>query len=224
MFEISNVKVPGGALLSFKCETIEQLFEQANFLQSMPQVCPLDGSETIFSYRVDDENNSYYAVISLTNPQYSYKYGKRKGTQQLFPKGWFEYDLASRQSWRWYNGRWYEHDEDGKPILNKPRPSADRVTNPALAVLDNELAAILPTKDVVVRRESNQEDVRFQAAQKIFDDLGLSLYAAQWTQVARHNTERVTSGKETDWRKLTLEQLNKLTKGMRDLQGKRQPA
>ena len=57
-----------------------------------------------------------------------------------------------------------------------------------------------------------------------FDALGQELYGDQWTQVSRHNIERITGGKATESGALTTEQIQKLVDGMKGLQRKRAQA
>ena len=223
MYQISNVKIPGGALISFECDTEEEVFRRMNFFQQMPHVCPIDNSETIYFYRKDDEGNSYCSIVSAAHPQYSFKFGKRRGVEkELFPKGWYEYDAANKCNWYWRDGSWFAVDEDGKPLWDKPRPGskAQRTPEPAMQQLDAEIAAILPTETATVR----EVEPGWEARWKTFDAVGLELYGPQWSQVARHNAERISDGRETDPKRLTVAQLDKMILGMRQLKAKRQPA
>jgi len=54
-----------------------------------------------------------------------------------------------------------------------------------------------------------------------FDQLGQELYGEQWSQVSRHNVERITGGKANESGSLTTEQIQKLVDGMKKLQRKR---
>lgn len=54
-----------------------------------------------------------------------------------------------------------------------------------------------------------------------FDELGKALYGEQWTQVSRHNVERITGGTAIDSTALTTEQIQKLVDGMKKLDSKR---
>lgn len=55
-----------------------------------------------------------------------------------------------------------------------------------------------------------------------FGELGKELYGDQWTQVSRHNAERVSDGQASDPGKLTVDQLQKLITGLESLKKKRQ--
>jgi hypothetical protein len=121
VFKMSDVKVPGG-VLSFDVETLEELFQRASLIQSMPAVCPIDGSDTCLNY-MEIDDNPYYSVRSVQNPQYSYKYGRKKAGGALFPKGWYEYDPVNKCQWFWRDGQWYAvSSEDSTPLFDKPRP------------------------------------------------------------------------------------------------------
>lgn len=225
MYQISNVKIPGGALISFECDTEEEVFRRMNFFQQMPHVCPIDGAETIYFYRKDDEGNSYCSIVSAAHPQYSFKFGKRKGiAKELFPKGWYEWDSANKCNWYWRDGQWFAVDEeDSKPLWDKPRPG-NKAQRAVTSSADIDRVLDETAQGEVSQGELTQEEILFKVAQQIFDDLGQSLYNQQWTQIASHNTWRITDGKESDWRKLTREQLNKLTDGMKKLERPRRPA
>lgn len=221
MYQISNVKIPGGALISFECDTEEEVFRRMNFFQQMPHVCPIDGAETIYFYRKDDEGNSYCSIVSAVHPQYSFKFGKRRGVEkELFPKGWYEYDSAAKCNWYWRDGQWFAVDEDGKPLWDKPRPGSKRVvTSPADIdrVLDEAAQG-----EVSQNGPHVQEDMAHRVAYKIFDDLGQSLYNQQWTGIAKRNAGRASNGRTEDPRSLTLEELNKLSEGLRKVMQEKQ--
>lgn len=57
-----------------------------------------------------------------------------------------------------------------------------------------------------------------------FDELGQALYGEQWTRVRDHNVQRISGGKAKDSGALTVEQIQKLIKGMQKLQRQRQVA
>jgi hypothetical protein len=61
----------------------------------------------------------------------------------------------------------------------------------------------------------NEKSLREQ-----FDELGAIFYGAQWALVARHNVERITSGKFTSADDLTNDQMRRLVDGMHKLQSK----
>jgi hypothetical protein len=55
-----------------------------------------------------------------------------------------------------------------------------------------------------------------------FDDLGKDLYGKGWSQVCRHNVERISGGQTTDAGQLNTEQVQKLINGLHLLKAKRQ--
>jgi hypothetical protein len=54
-----------------------------------------------------------------------------------------------------------------------------------------------------------------------FEQLGSELYGEEWAQVCRHNVERISQGQTGDAADLTLEQLQKLIDGLKQLKRKR---
>jgi hypothetical protein len=213
MYQISNVKIPGGALISFECDTEEEVFRRMNFFQQMPHVCPIDNSETIYFYRKDDEGNSYCSIASAQNPQHSYKFGKRKGiAKELFPKGWYEWDAPNQCNWYWRDGSWFAVDDDGKPLWDKPRPgskaAAQRTPEPAMQQLDAEIAAILPTQTATVR-EVAPDPVLLGAARRIFDDTGLDAYGPGWTKKRLEVAKWASGDRTTDYMQLSVGELNR---------------
>jgi hypothetical protein len=65
---------------------------------------------------------------------------------------------------------------------------------------------------------SSDDDTELRS---LFDSAGVSLYAEQWPQIAKHNAERVSGGAISDPAQLTSQHIRTLLKGMEKLQGKR---
>lgn len=71
-----------------------------------------------------------------------------------------------------------------------------------------------------VASQSNPVD----ALRAQFEEIGAKLYGEQWTQVRRHNSERISEGATADPAHLNTEQLQRLIDGMKALQRKRTQA
>jgi hypothetical protein len=71
---------------------------------------------------------------------------------------------------------------------------------------------------------AREQDEALTALRQQFAQLGSELYGDQWPQVRRHNVERITAGQSSDADELTLEQLQKLIDGMKQVKRKRRSA
>jgi len=78
--------------------------------------------------------------------------------------------------------------------------------------------------DDVLSERPSLEGTALEPLRQQFDQLGQELYGEQWSQVSRHNVERITGGKANESGSLTTEQIQKLVDGMKKLQRKRRAA
>lgn len=101
-FTIPNL--PGGMQITCSAESQKEAIREAHFWQSLPTVCPIDGTSTIFCHR-EPKDNSYYSVISTGFPQYEYKIGQHKNGITLFAKEeWVIYD-GEKETVVWNKGK-----------------------------------------------------------------------------------------------------------------------
>ncbi len=137
------------------------------------------------------------------------------------PSSWVEFDKDSKQftpqGKAKLEGLIVQHY---RRAIGEAQSKTSRTPEPETNKLDAEIAAILPTETATVR----EVEPGWEARWKTFDAVGLELYGPQWSQVARHNAERISDGRETDPKRLTVAQLDKMILGMRQLKAKRQPA
>lgn len=132
-FTIPNL--PGGMQITCSAESQKDAIREAHFWQSLPTVCPIDGTPTIFCYR-EPKDNSYYSVISTGFPQYEYKIGQHKNGITLFAKEeWVIYD-GEKETVVWNKGKLtpagerlvhkqaQAHPTQPSPAKDTPPPSA----------------------------------------------------------------------------------------------------
>jgi len=91
----------------------------------------------------------------------------------------------------------------------------------AAATLDETLNGNGPSTSDVLSGQPSPEGTVLEPLRQQFDQLGQELYGEQWSQVSRHNVERITGGKANESGSLTTEQIQKLVDGMKKLQRKR---
>lgn len=210
-------------------QTAQEVWQRAAFWHSLPTVCPVDGSPVRFGY-ANRGGYDFHFLESTGERRYEFPFGTDLESKSLFPGKVTKFPDGTKktvQKWTYWdaeNEREVIVWQDGRLIVDgavsKAPAQRVQVTSPA----DIDLVLDETAQGEVSQGELTQEEILFKVAQQIFDDLGQSLYNQQWTQIASHNTWRITDGKESDWRKLTREQLNKLTDGMKKLERKRQPA
>jgi len=121
----------------------------------------------------------------------------------------------------------------GKDDANQePEQTAQRPSEPegeqAAESVQNSVASQPETPDTPPNGKLNGHNEDAYAAnegldplRQQFDQLGQELYGEQWSQVSRHNVERITGGTANESRVLTAEQIQKLVDGMKKLQRKR---
>lgn len=228
MYRMRDVKVPGGTL-EFEAETIEQVFEQATLLASMPLYCPIDGSDTALD-KAEYDGYVYYSVRSLENPQYSFRYGARKEGKGLFPKGWYEYDAVNKCQWFWKDAKWYAvNKEDGSPLFDKPRPGSGGLKEqaPTNAELDKQppMATDPGQRLPLVQPEAGKPPAhgpQWMERYEVMNTAGIQLYGAgRWTEDCKRVVSKI-SGRETeDVNRMTVAQLDRIIIWLHELQAQR---
>lgn len=112
---------------------------------------------------------------------------------------------------------WVEYDATVKQFTEKAKAKLEGI----IVQHYRRTMASEPSSDQVETTETvqvTQVDASNLLAQ--FETLGKQLYGDQWTQVSRHNVERITGGQSTDCASLTTEQIQKLVDGMKKLDKK----
>ena len=206
---------------TFDCEvegaTAQEAWKEAAFWQSLPRICPVDQTPVRFGY-AKRGGYDFYFLESTGTPRYEFQFGTDVDSKQLFP------------------GKVRGQGKDKRTVQEWAYWDAEREVQ-VVAWRDGQLLIKLEAGEVQHRQIASDADIDklmdetqpvnqvgpdpWEMAYKVFDDLGMALYAQQWRQVCRHNVERVSGGQLSDAQQLTLEQLVKLTDGMRKLQQKR---
>jgi hypothetical protein len=115
---------------------------------------------------------------------------------------------------------WVEYDAQAKAFTAQAKAKLEgivalhyqRTLHPEAASHEDEEAA------------SRAQDAALTTLRQQFEQLGSELYSEEWSQVRRHNVERITQGATSDGDELSAEQLQKLLAGMRQLKRKRHSA
>jgi len=78
--------------------------------------------------------------------------------------------------------------------------------------------------EVVTKPEAAAENAILTKLRKQFDTLGNELYGERWAEVSRHNVARLTENQTDDPSRLTVEQMQKLINGMKQLKRQQRTA
>lgn len=98
-----TIQVPGGEL-EITGDTQKALIEQAAFWQSLPLVCPVDGTPTRLHYK-EPKGFSYYGVVSTGARKYEMGIGQHKEGGTLYAKDRWSYFDGEREVVVWEYGR-----------------------------------------------------------------------------------------------------------------------
>lgn len=124
-FTIPNL--PGGMQITCTADSQKDTIREAHFWQSLPTVCPIDGTPTVFCFR-EPSDNQYYSVISTGFPVYEYKIGQHKTGGTLFAKEeWVHYD-GERETVLWSRGKL---TPAGERLVSGQKPAGRPATAPA---------------------------------------------------------------------------------------------
>ena len=104
MYQFTVTNLPGGLTITGDVDGVKEVFEHVHFWQSLPTVCPIDGTPTILHFKAPDKLK-YYGLASTGTPRYEYKCGQHQDGGTLFAKDqWTLWD-GEREVTVWENGR-----------------------------------------------------------------------------------------------------------------------
>lgn len=239
-----TIQVPGGTM-EVPGDSLEAVIKAASFLQNLPFVCPVDGTPTRLSYRKAG-GYDYYGLVSTGAAVYTYPFGRplEKGDGEFFEgkvvkqgketstrRQWCYYDHDKQeQIVLWEDGRLtaegrkrqtagspvYVGREEGEPVVTGLPPwdgGTDGAESDKLVDYANGDLQGVPLKPAGYI--SPVIELR-----KTVSLLGNELYADKWFEVARHNVERLTSGKYHELEDLTAEELTRLIAGLNRLKNR----
>jgi hypothetical protein len=186
------LSVPGGTL-EIEGTTQKELIKQAAFFGSLPSVCPVCESATRFSFR-EPEGYEYYGLVCEQG--HELKFGQHKEGGTLFPKG-----------------EWTKFDGQKEVVLHRNGQSTLAGADAAVSMASYEEGARLMGDD--------ERMIQEKAARKILDDLGVSLYDKNWTEVRTKNIEKLTAGVATSPSELKLDEINRLIGGLNTIKQRR---
>lgn len=213
MYKIRDIRVPGG-VVDIEAQSQKELWELAAFYQSLPLVCPVDGTPTRFGFK-EPGNFKYYVLLSSGDQVYEYAFGQATDGGQLFPgkmkgagkearnvKTWAYYDAATQKEiivW-----------EDGKLL---------QVGKNALGPVPNQAApAAAPSTQRTGDNGYNNEVIE---KRKRFSLLGRQLFAEDWPSVCVQSIKKRTGGRASEVESLTEVELDQFTASMQATLDKR---
>lgn len=141
-FTIPNL--PGSMTVTCTSESQKDAIKEAHFWQSLPTVCPIDGTPTIFCFR-EPADNAYYSVISTGFPVYEYKIGQHRTGGTLFAKEeWVLFD-GSSETVLWSRGKLTPAGEKARSSHGKGQEHRATITPPPVAPpVENKTAPTPP--------------------------------------------------------------------------------
>jgi hypothetical protein len=87
-----QLEIPGGLWIEIEKANQKELIEEASFWQSIPQVCPVDGSKTRLFFK-EPGDFKYYGVTSTGDVRYELSFGQHREGGTLFVKDeWTHWD------------------------------------------------------------------------------------------------------------------------------------
>jgi hypothetical protein len=186
--------------------TMQEWWQQAAFIHSLPTTCPVDDTPVRFGYAKQGDDEFYY--LESTGPTvYQFQFGTRKEDKKLFPGKVDQASGKAVQRWTYWDGqqkvvKW----EDGKLVGGKPeqeRQPVGRYPSPPVAKEPSPIAA---DSDEALRQE--------------LERLGAAYFGTGWPAKKAATVKKATG--QTDSSKLTTEQVQKLIAGIKLLQTERQ--
>jgi len=115
-----------------------------------------------------------------------------------------------------------ERTDEMKEAVTEVSEVTEHVQNSAEAQHEAAEATLdEPLNDDALSGRLSPEVTVVEPLRQQFNELGQELYGEQWSQVSRHNVERITGGKANESGSLTTEQIQKLVDGMKKLQRRR---
>lgn len=103
MFKL-QISVPGGSL-EITGDKQKDIIKQAAFFQSLPQICPVDGSPAVFHFKQPDDFEYFGLVSTGEGRRYEYKCGQHRDGHTLFAKDQWVFWDGQREIVVWEAGR-----------------------------------------------------------------------------------------------------------------------
>lgn len=164
-FTIPNL--PGQMTVTCTSESQKDAIKEAHFWQSLPTVCPIDGTPTIFCFR-EPADNAYYSVISTGFPVYEYKIGQHRTGGTLFAKEeWVLFD-GSSETVLWSRGKLTPAGKKARSSHGKEQEHRATTTQPPVAPPVEKTAP--PTQPPPTSQNGNatRPDIFTQRAEAIY--------------------------------------------------------
>jgi len=140
-FTIPNL--PGQMTVTCTSDSQKDAIKEAHFWQSLPTVCPIDGTPTIFCFR-EPNDNAYYSVISTGFPVYEYKIGQHKTGGTLFAKEeWVLFDGTS-ETVLWSRGKLTQAGEKARSSHGRGQEHRATTTSPTPPPATEKIASPEP--------------------------------------------------------------------------------
>lgn len=120
MYTFTVANLPGGLTITGEVDGPKEVFQHVHFWQSLPHVCPIDGTATVLRFKQPGDFE-YYSLASTGTPTYEYKLGIHNTKDKtLFAKGqWTLWDAEKKEEVVvWENGQFLNG--------HKPKPQAQR--------------------------------------------------------------------------------------------------
>lgn len=90
-----EAQIPGGGKITIACVDEKDVFRAASFWQSLPHVCPIDGTPTRLEHRQTKKGDDYWSVASTGPVVLELHVTHRKVGGKIFNSG----------KWHYYDGR-----------------------------------------------------------------------------------------------------------------------
>ena len=195
-------------------QTAQEVWQRAAFWHSLPTVCPVDGSPVRFGY-ANRGGYDFHFLESTGARRYEFPFGTDLESKSLFPGKVTKLPDGTKktvQKWTYWdaeNEREVIVWQDGRLIVDGAQskaPAQRVVTSPA----DIDRALDEAAQGEVSQNGPHiQEDMHYQVALKMYEDLGLVAYGPGWANKSKE-VAIWASGKRTyDAKALTLPELNK---------------
>lgn len=194
--------------------TAQEVWQRAAFWHSLPTVCPVDGSPVRFGYS-NRGGYDFYFLESTGERRYEFQFGQSLEDKSLFPGKVRKVgnEKVTVQEWTYWDADkqvvvavWRDGQLLASPTPSQQAGQPEQYSVTSEAELDAALDRLLP-----VEREPDPWEIAYQ----VFDALGQSAYGNSWWAVACRNAKRISDNQIDNPRKLSLEQIKKLTDGLR---------
>jgi hypothetical protein len=191
--------------------TIQEWWQQAAFIHSLPTTCPVDNTPVRFGYAKHGDDEFYYLESTPKTTEetvYQFQFGTRQSDKKLFPGKVDKDGGKAVQRWTYWDGQqkvvaW----EDGKLTGGKPEPVGRYPTQPERKEgVSNGASPIAADSDAALRQEMER--------------LGAAYFGAGWPTKKAATVKKETGG--TDSSKLTTAQVQDLIDRIKKLQAEKE--